>query len=128
MNGADLIYAFYASLNLDLEMIKKTAFVVTGLEQFAGGIGTAAYMFVFIIFSRGEHSASHYALLTSIMALEVLFAAPFGGVMADYFIGIGMGWQAYFIFCFVMSIPGMVIAAFLLGEIRLLSNAEPSED
>lgn len=127
MNGADLIYAFYASLDLDLEMIKKTAFIVTGAEQFAGGIGTAAYMFVFIIFSRGEHSASHYALLTSVMALEVLLAAPFGGVMADYFIEIGMGWQSYFIFCFVMSIPGMLIASLLLGEIRLLSAIEPAE-
>ncbi len=124
MNGADLIYAFYASLNLDLDMIRKTAFLVTGIEQFAGGVGTAAYMFVFILFSRGEHSASHYALLTSVMALEVLFAAPFGGIMADYFIDLGMGWQSYFLFCFVMSIPGMLIASFLLGEIRLLSNDE----
>ena len=61
------------------------------------------------------------------MALEVLFAAPFGGIMADYFIGIGMGWQAYFIFCFTMSIPGMLIASFLLGEMRLLSKAEAEE-
>lgn len=124
MNGADLIYAFYASLHLDLAWIEKTAFIVTGLEQFAGGIGTAAYMFVFIIFSRGEHSASHYALLTSIMAFEVIFAAPFGGVMADFFIAHSLGWQSYFLFCFAMSVPGMLLAMFLLKELKVKSSIE----
>lgn len=118
MNGADLIYAYYASLNLSVDEVLRTAFIVTGLEQFAGGIGTAAYMFVFILFAKGEHSASHYALLTSIMALEVLFAAPFGGFMADTFIEIGMGWQTYFVFCFVMSLPGMIVAWRLLPLIK----------
>ncbi len=122
MNGANLIYAFYASLNLDITAIKQTAFLVTGIDQFAGGIGTAAYMFVFIVFSRGQHSASHYALLTSIMALEVLFAAPVGGVMADWFIAQGMGWQMYFVFCFMMSVPGMIVAALLLSQLGKLSG------
>ena len=123
MNSADLIYSFYASLNLPLEAVKRTAFLVTGFEQFLGGLGTAAYMIAFIFFAKGRHSAAHYALLTSIMALEVLFAAPLGGFMADT-----LGWQRYFVFCFIMGIPGMVLVFMVLPVIRRMEREEEEQE
>ena len=123
MNLADLAYAWYASLGLDPETVQQTAFVLTGFEQFVGGLGTAAYSISFMLFARGRHTASHFALLTAIMGLEVLLAAPMGGLMAD-----AVGWQHYFVFCFLMGIPGMVLAVKVLPAIRAAEQEGHKED
>jgi PAT family beta-lactamase induction signal transducer AmpG len=119
MNVADLAYAYYATLGLEPEVVQRTAFFVTGFEQFVGGLGTAAYSVAFMFFARGRHTASHFALLTAVMGVEVLVAGPLGGFMADT-----LGWSHYFVFCFAMGLPGVVIARWVLP---VIASAEQPE-
>ena len=121
-NTADLLYAWYAGLGLDPETIQNTAFLVTGFEQFVGAMGTAAYSVAFVFFARGKHAASHFALLTAIMGLEVLAAGPVGGYMAQ-----ALGWENYFVFCFGMGIPGLLLAYKVLPSIRRIESEQPAE-
>jgi PAT family beta-lactamase induction signal transducer AmpG len=123
MNVADLAYAYYATLGLAPEVVQRTAFFVTGFEQFVGGLGTAAYSVAFMFFARGRHTASHFALLTAVMGVEVLVAGPLGGFMADT-----LGWSHYFVFCFAMGMPGVVIAGWVLPVIDAAERVEVLTD
>lgn len=114
MNFADFLYVGYAIWSPSMEIVQKTGFILTGLEQFVGAFGTAAYMVFFMQMTSKQHAASHYAFLTSIMSIEV-FITSSGGFISDL-----LGWPVYFTFCFCMSIPGMWI---ILKVLPLLNKS-----
>lgn len=77
---------------------------VIGFENFTGGMGTAAYMAYMATQTNKKFTATQYALLTSLMGVpRTLLASP-TGYMAKF-----MGWEAFFIFCALIAIPGMLI-------------------
>lgn len=84
----------------------KTVFAaVIFVENFSGGMGTAFYLAAFGLFSRGENTATHFALLTSIMALTRDSLNALSGVVAD-----GLGWEGFFMVSIALSLPSLWIA------------------
>jgi len=77
---------------------------VIGFENFSGGMGTAAYAAFMASITNKKFTATQYALLTSLMGVpRVMASAPTG------FLAKNMGWEAFFISCTLIAIPGMLL-------------------
>jgi PAT family beta-lactamase induction signal transducer AmpG len=81
---------------------------VIAFENLSGGMGTAAYVAYMASLTNKRFTATQYALLSSFMGIpRVVLAAP-TGYMAE-----GMGWFAFFSFCALIAIPGLLLLAWL---------------
>ncbi len=83
------------------------AAVVT-LENFSGGLGTAAYIGFMASLTNKRFTATQYALLTSFMGMPRIFAAAPTGYMVE-----SMGWATFFLFCASIAVPGLLLLYWL---------------
>lgn len=77
--------------------------VISG-ENFAAGMGTAAFMAYMAFLTNKRFTATQYALLSSLMSIPRVVASAATGYMADY-----MGWTGFFIFCMLIAIPALLL-------------------
>jgi PAT family beta-lactamase induction signal transducer AmpG len=82
-----------------------------GIEQLGYGIGFAAFMMYLIYAAQGEFKTSHYALCTGFMSLGMQIPMGFSG-----FFQVAMGYPVFFIFAFLLVIPGVLVIPFLPME------------
>lgn len=77
---------------------------VIGLEAFAVGLGTAAFTAYIATTTDPRYTATQYALFTSLAAVpRTFFNAATGYIVAD------TGWFVFFLLCFALAIPGMLL-------------------
>jgi PAT family beta-lactamase induction signal transducer AmpG len=77
---------------------------VIGLEAFGVGLGTAAFVAYIAHTTNPLYTATQFALFTSLAAVPRTVANSATGYLVEYF-----GWQQFFIFCFIIAIPGMLL-------------------
>lgn len=82
------------------------------LDNFAGGMGTAAFVALLSGLCGTRFSATHYALLSAFATLGRVFVGPFAGVLADAY-----GWQVFFLVSVVVGMPGLLMAWWLRREV-----------
>ena len=75
------------------------------LDNFAGGMGTAALVALLMSLCGARFSATHYALLSAFASLGRVFIGPVAGVLADAY-----GWPLFFIVSLVVGVPGLILA------------------
>lgn len=106
---------FYCGI---LQMLSNLMFVVlaeTGhhlglltatiaIENFSGGMGTAAFVAYLSSLCNIAYTATQYALLSSFMAFGRTLLASFGGSMADH-----MSWTAFFLVTTLAALPGLAL-------------------
>ena len=80
--------------------------LVTAIESFSSGMGTALLMIVLIRLCDKEFKAAHYAIGSGFMALSGTILNSFGGIVAE---STGYGW--FFVISFLVAMPA--IPAFL---------------
>lgn len=85
---------------------------VLSLDNFAGGMGTAAFVALLSNLCNARFSATHYALLSAFAALGRVFVGPFAGVLAD-----ACGWQTFFLVSLLEGVPGLAITWRMRTEI-----------
>lgn len=74
------------------------------IEQFCGGLGTAAFVAFLMSLCNQKFSATQYALLSSLMAVSRdLLSAP-GGAIAQ-----STGWPIFFLITIVAAVPGLLL-------------------
>ncbi len=74
------------------------------IEQFCGGLGTAAFVAFLMSLCNQKFSATQYALLSSLMAVSRdILAAP-GGAIAQ-----STGWPLFFIITIIAAVPGLLL-------------------
>ena len=89
---------------------------VIAFHNFSGGKGTAAYAAFMARITIKKFTATQYALLTSLMGVpRVMASAPTG------FLAKNLGWEAFFISCTLVAIPGMLL---LLKFAQWMPNPE----
>ncbi len=77
---------------------------VIAFENISMGMGSAAQLAFMASITDKRFTATQYALLSSLAAIpRVIISAP-TGYMAKY-----MGWEAFFIMCALIAIPGMLL-------------------
>ncbi len=99
------------------EMDRLLLFALS-LDNFAGGMGTAAFVALLSGLCGARFSATHYALLSAFATLGRVFVGPFAGVLADAY-----GWQTFFLVSVVVGIPGLVMAWWLRREVDATTQA-----
>ena len=91
------------------------------LDNFAGGMGTAAFVALLSGLCGTRFSATHYALLSAFATLGRVFVGPFAGVLADAY-----GWQVFFLVSVVVGMPGLLMAWWLRREVDATAAAPRS--
>ncbi len=76
----------------------------SGLESFAGGLGTAAFLAFLMAVVDKRHTATEYALLSSVFALSRSLAGWAGGFGAQ-----SLGYADYFLLTFFLSFPAFLL-------------------
>ncbi len=105
MNLPNLVYVFLAFLQPTELWIITSAVVV---EQFGYGFGFTAFMLFMIYLSDGVHKTAHYALCTGFMALGMMLPGMASGWIQDT-----IGYQNFFIWVMICTVPGFIIINFL---------------
>lgn len=78
--------------------------VVIGIEALGVGLGTAAFVAFIAHATHPLYTATQFALFTSLAAVPRTFANAATGYLVEWF-----GWVAFFLFCFAIAIPGMLL-------------------
>lgn len=97
--------AYYALANIGQNY---SALVLTiNIENFCGGLGTAAFVAFLMNMCNQRFSATQYALLSSFMAVSRdILVAPAGTLAKT------TGWPLFFIISMVAAIPGLLLLPF----------------
>ncbi|MBC7860159.1 MAG: MFS transporter [Burkholderiaceae bacterium] len=99
----DLVFVYLASaLPQNIYLIAACI----AAEQFGYGFGFAAYMLYMIMVADGPHKTAHYAICTGFMALGMMLPG-----MASGWIQQQLGYQHFFIWVCIATIPAFVMAA-----------------
>lgn len=78
--------------------------VVIGVEAFGVGLGTAAFVAYIAHTTHPLYTATQFALFTSLAAVPRTFANAATGWLVE-----AMGWVGFFLFCFFIAVPGMLL-------------------
>ena len=78
------------------------------VEQFGYGFGFTAFMLYMIYFADGKSKTAHFAICTGIMALGMMLPGMFSGWLQEI-----IGYQNFFIWVMICTIPGFVVIKFL---------------
>ena len=78
--------------------------LVIGLEALGVGLGTAAFVAFMARASHPAYTATQIALFTSLMAVPRTFINATAGWLVEH-----LGWTSFFMLCFVLAIPGMLL-------------------
>jgi PAT family beta-lactamase induction signal transducer AmpG len=82
-----------------------SALVMTiNIENFCGGMGTAAFLAFFMSLCNSRFSATQFALLSSLMAVSRdILVAPSGAIAE------ATGWPLFFLISIAVAIPGLLL-------------------
>jgi PAT family beta-lactamase induction signal transducer AmpG len=105
MNLPNLVFV-YLSYSTPQSMWLISASVA--VEQFGYGFGFTAYMLYMIYFAAGNHKTAHYAICTGLMALGMMLPGMISGWIQEV-----VGYQNFFIWVVICTIPGFIILKFL---------------
>jgi PAT family beta-lactamase induction signal transducer AmpG len=97
---AILGFAWLATLGHSLPWLA----IVIGFEALGVGLGTTAFVAFIAHTTHPLYTATQYALFTSLAAVPRTFANAATGYLVEWF-----GWMTFFLFCFVIAIPGMLL-------------------
>ncbi len=97
---SNLAYFYLASVGRNYPLM----ITAVNIENFAAGLGTAAFLGFLINLCNPRFSATQYALLSSLVAVSREVIASPAGVLAER-----MGWSSFFLFTFFAALPGLLL-------------------
>jgi len=102
------IYGFIGLISLMIGGILGGWAIAKFGEQFGYGVGFSAFMMFLIHISKGENKTSLYAIATGVMALGLMIPGMISGFIREW-----LGYQNFFIFATLLTIPGMITIFFI---------------
>ena len=83
-------------------------FLAVGFDNFAGGMGTAAFVALLMALCDHRFTATQYALLSALSAFGRVYVGPAAGYATDpkY---LGLDWATFFFVTFVVALPGLAV-------------------
>ena len=105
INLPDLVYVYLSFVRPDNIFIIN---FMIAIEQFGYGFGFTAFMMVLIYISDGKYKTAHYAIATGIMALGMMVPGMISGIIQE-----AIGYQNFFIWVCLSTIPAFIITKFL---------------
>jgi PAT family beta-lactamase induction signal transducer AmpG len=96
-------------------------FVVVGLENFCGGMGTCAHVALLIALCDTRYTATQFAALSALASLGRVVLGPIAAAVA------ASGWPLYFAVSCVVALPGLGLVVWLGNTLRRLEAGQASE-
>lgn len=93
----------------------------TVIEQFTGGLATAAFLAFLMSLCTRRHAATQFALLSAIYRVAGIAAASVSGFLATRF-----GYAPYFLLTFVLALPGFLLLPAVRRALTAPRMDEPS--
>jgi PAT family beta-lactamase induction signal transducer AmpG len=87
--------------------------LTVGIENFTGGMGTAAFVAYLSSLCTFAFTATQYALLSSLAAVGRTVLSAAGGWMADQ-----VDWVSFFLLTTVAALPGLLLLIWLMRAAR----------
>ena len=109
----NLLYALLAATG------KSTVLMVIalGFDNFAGGMGAAAFVAFLMSLCYVRFSAFQYALLSALASVARNFLGPPAAYVVD-----AVGWSSFFTLTFFTAIPGLVVLVLLRRQVDKLDE------
>ncbi len=98
--ASNLMFAVQAQAGADLGLLAVTV----GVENLAGGMGTAAFVAYLSSLCNVSYTATQYALLSSFMAAARTWMSSSAGALAE-----SLGWVPFFLLTTAAAVPGLVL-------------------
>jgi len=105
INLPNVVYIFLAFID---GVSYSAVNIAVAIEQFGYGFGFTAFMMYMIYVADGEHKTSHFAICTGIMALGMMIPGMVSGWIQE-----SIGYQMFFIWILIATIPGFVVAGLI---------------
>jgi PAT family beta-lactamase induction signal transducer AmpG len=107
----NLLYALLAASG------KSTALMVLalGFDNFAGGMGAAAFVAFLMALCDVRFSAFQYALLSALASVARNFLGPPAAFVVD-----AVGWSNFFVLTFLTALPGLILLIVLRRQVERL--------
>lgn len=80
------------------------AVIVIGMENFAGGMGTAAFVALLMALCNHRYTATQFALLSALAAIGRVFVGPPSGHLVVW-----SGWTEFYFITFFAALPGLIL-------------------
>jgi MFS transporter, PAT family, beta-lactamase induction signal transducer AmpG len=114
LNLPHLFYVYLAYAQPSIHWV----YPLVAIEQFGYGLGTAAYSVYFMYIANEHYKTSHFAISTGIMALGMMLPGLVSGYIQQ-----ALGYPLFFVFVFLLTIPGMLTLFFIpLSDKTLKEN------
>ena len=110
---SNLMFAAQAVIGHDFAFL----FATIGIENLSGGMGSAAFVAYLSSLCDIRYTATHYALLSSLMAVPRTVLAASGGYVAET-----LGWAPFFVLTTVAALPGLLILWWLMRRAPAVSS------
>ena len=102
---SNLMFAVQAVIGHNLSVLALTI----GIENIAGGMGTAAFIAYLMGLCNRTYTMTQYALFSSLFAIAGrIFSVP-GGWLAD-----NIDWVSYFLLTTLAAVPGLVLLIWMM--------------
>jgi MFS transporter, PAT family, beta-lactamase induction signal transducer AmpG len=89
------------------------------IEKFGYGFGSVAHiLYMMQQIAPGKYRTAHYAFATSLMGLGLMIPSMMSGAIQEK-----LGYQHFFAFCLIASVPSVIAAA--LAPFHVKEDAEP---
>jgi MFS transporter, PAT family, beta-lactamase induction signal transducer AmpG len=102
---SNLMFSWQAHVGHDIQWLYATI----AIENFTGGMGSAAFVAYISRLCNLQFTATQYALFSSLAVVgRTVIASPMGGIAET------IGWVDYFLLSTVMAVPGMLLLIYML--------------
>ncbi len=98
--ASNLMFAVQAMVGADLTLLAVTI----GLENLAGGMGTAVFVAYLSSLCNVAYTATQYALLSSFMVVARTWLSSSGGALAEW-----LDWVGFFVLTTGAAVPGLIL-------------------
>jgi MFS transporter, PAT family, beta-lactamase induction signal transducer AmpG len=129
----NLLYALLANIGHSMPAMV----LAVGFDNFAGGMGAAAFGAFLMALCDARFSAFQFALLASLAAIARTFLGPLAGALVEgtRFTGTlfgtpllsiefpALGWAKFFVVTFFSALPGLLLLWWLRERVRALDRA-----
>lgn len=110
----NLLYAALAAVGKDTTLMV----LALGFDNFAGGMGAAAFVAFLMALCDARFSAFQYALLSALASVARNFLGPPAAFVVD-----AVGWSNFFLLTFVTALPGLILLVWLRRRVEQLDAA-----
>lgn len=107
---SNLMYVALALVGHDIAMLAAAI----GIENFTGGMGSAAFVAYLSLLCNARFTATQYALLSALAAVPQRLLSAYGGVLAEQ-----LGWVPFFLVSTAAAMPGLLLLVVLMRRYPL---------